>query len=50
LLGYTVLRFTNRDVMQNVEGVLTAILDVAKRLPERRYKPTPTPPLEGRGL
>ncbi|MBX9729069.1 MAG: endonuclease domain-containing protein [Sphingopyxis sp.] len=47
--GYTVLRFTNADVMHNMEGVLETILMRARQLPQRRYAPTPTPPLEGRG-
>ena len=49
-MGNFVIRFTNQDVIQNIEGVLARILEVAARLPERRYTPTPTPPLEGRGL
>ncbi|MBU6253385.1 MAG: DUF559 domain-containing protein [Alphaproteobacteria bacterium] len=49
-MGYFVIRFTNQDVIQNIQGVLTRILEVAARLPDRRYTPTPTPPLEGRGL
>ena len=48
-MGYTVLRFTNEEVTHNVDGVLTKILHKALELPERRYAPTPTPPLEGRG-
>jgi very-short-patch-repair endonuclease len=47
--GYTVLRVTNAEVMRNIEGVLETILGLARRLPQRRYKPTPTPPLKGRG-
>lgn len=49
-MGYFVIRFTNQDVIQNIQGVLARILEVAARLPERRYTPTPTPPLEGRGF
>ena len=49
-MGYFVIRFTNQDVIQNIQGVLARILEVAARLPERRYPPTPTPPLEGRGF
>jgi very-short-patch-repair endonuclease len=49
-MGYHVLRFSNVDVMQNMQGVLERILTVAQKLPERRYTPTPTPPLEGRGF
>jgi very-short-patch-repair endonuclease len=48
-MGYLVIRFTNDDVMRNMDGVLTRIVQIAATLPERRYTPTPTPPLEGRG-
>ena len=48
-MGYFVIRFTNQDVIQNIQGVLARILEVSARQPERRYTPTPTPPLEGRG-
>lgn len=47
--GYCVLRVTNLDVLNNIEGVLELIKIECERLPERRYSPTPTPPLEGRG-
>ncbi len=43
-LGYHVTRFTNADVMGNIDGVLQAILRVATRLPERRYKVVTDPP------
>lgn len=49
-MGYFVIRFTNQDVIQNIQGVLARILEVAARLPERRYTPTPTPPSQGRGF
>lgn len=49
-LGYNVMRFTNNDVMRNIEGVLEAIMLRATSLPERHYSPTPTPPLKGRGF
>ncbi len=52
-LGVTVLRFTNGDVMGNVEGVLTTILDRARALPPRwssRGVPHPNPSPEGEGL
>ena len=49
-MGFFVLRFSNSDVMDNMNGVLEAILSRAMALPERRYSPTPTPPLEGRGF
>jgi very-short-patch-repair endonuclease len=48
-MGYFVIRFTNVDVMRNMDGVLARIVQIAATLPERRYTPTPTPPLEGRG-
>ncbi len=49
-MGFFVLRFSNSDVMGNMDGVLETILSRANALPERRYTPTPTPPLEGRGF
>jgi very-short-patch-repair endonuclease len=48
--GYHVFHVTNGDVMNNMDGVLQMILGHCERLPERRYAPTPTPPLEGRGF
>ena len=36
-LGYTVLRFTNHDVATNVDGVLQAIADRARGMPERQW-------------
>ena len=48
-MGYFVIRFTNVDVMRNMDGVLARIVQIAATLPERRYTPTPTPPLVGRG-
>ena len=49
--GYAILRFTNIDVGQNIEGVLEAILRKLTNLPDRWAgdSPTPTPPLKGRG-
>jgi very-short-patch-repair endonuclease len=49
-MGYRVLRVTNVDVMNNMEGVICRIAALCSELPERRYSPTPTPPLEGRGF
>jgi very-short-patch-repair endonuclease len=49
-LGYHVLRFSNGDVLQNLDGGLERILNAARTLPDRRFAPTPTPPLEGRGF
>ncbi|RJT25711.1 endonuclease domain-containing protein [Chakrabartia godavariana] len=48
-MGYFVIRFTNDDVLRNMDGVVKRILEISGTLPERRYTPTPTPPLEGRG-
>ena len=52
--GFTTIRFTNDDVRDNMEGVLTVILQKLESLPDRwpvSYdSPTPTPPLKGRGF
>ncbi|MBB4086058.1 endonuclease domain-containing protein [Sphingomonas carotinifaciens] len=48
-LGYRTIRFTNTDVMQNVEGVLTRLLDILQASPLRRA-PHPNPSPEGEGL
>jgi very-short-patch-repair endonuclease len=52
--GFTTLRFTNADVMSNMDGVLTMILQSLEGLPDRVWgslaSPTPTPPLKGRGF
>jgi very-short-patch-repair endonuclease len=51
--GFPTLRFTNGDVMANMDGVLITILQTLEGLPDRRWResdfPTPTPPLKGRG-
>ena len=51
--GFTTIRFTNDDVRDNMDGVLIAILERLRSLPERwpgpLVGPTPTPPLKGRG-
>ena len=39
--GFRVIRFWNNDVLENLEGVLAAILNAL---------PTPTPPASGRGF
>ena len=49
-LGFTVLRFTNTDVMENVEGVLTRISATLRQLPDRWDIPHPNPSPEGEGL
>jgi very-short-patch-repair endonuclease len=46
--GYTTIRFSNADVMRNVEGVLQVILGTAGALPDRWPHPNPSP--EGEGL
>jgi very-short-patch-repair endonuclease len=41
--GYRVIRFSNRDVMENLEGVLETLAAVVVEM-------TPSSPLKGRGL
>jgi very-short-patch-repair endonuclease len=56
--GFITIRFTNDDVMTNMDGVLTAILNKLKELPDRwdgscsgpNYRPLPNPSPEGEGL
>jgi very-short-patch-repair endonuclease len=48
-LGFTVLRFTNTDVMQNIEGVAAAILNAIQQTPDRWDAPHPSPSPEGEG-
>jgi very-short-patch-repair endonuclease len=52
--GYTTIRFTNEDVMSNMDGVLTVILQTLEVLPDRwgdsPDSPTPYPSPEGEGL
>ncbi len=45
--GYRVVRFANRDVMTNLDGVLTVIAGVIDEL--RGCSPPPTPSPEGEG-
>jgi len=51
--GFPTIRFTNDDVMANMDGVLTVILRTLSGIPDRQWgvpdSPTPTPPLNGRG-
>ena len=51
--GFPTIRFSNRDVMSNVDDVLTVIRQTLEDLPDRCWGastyPTPTPPLKGRG-
>ncbi|WP_422345331.1 peptide chain release factor N(5)-glutamine methyltransferase [Parasphingorhabdus sp.] len=50
-LGYETLRFSNDDVMKNVEGVLEQILDHLQKLDQPDgYAPHPNPSPEGEGL
>lgn len=50
-LGYETLRFSNDDVMKNVEGVLERILDHLQKLDQPDgYAPHPNPSPEGEGL
>ncbi len=49
VLGFRTVRFTNTDVMQNIEGVLARLLDELRALPDRRT-PHPNPSPEGEGL
>jgi hypothetical protein len=52
-MGVTVVRFTNADVMTNMEGVLTVLLQRAQSLPLRWPGPAlphPNPSPEGEGL
>ena len=49
-LGFRVLRFTNDDVMRNIEGVLERIVSEAALLPGRRKITHPNPSLGREGL
>ena len=46
--GYVTIRITNTDVMENLDGVLTQILQRLRSLPDRWPHPNPSP--EGEGL
>ncbi|QAY79860.1 endonuclease domain-containing protein [Sphingosinicella sp. BN140058] len=52
--GFTIIRFTNQDVMTNMDGVLITILDRLRALPDRwagrTELPHPNPSPEGEGL
>ena len=45
-LGYRVVRFANADVMENIDGVLQRLCEIAEML---RHAPPPTPSPEGEG-
>jgi very-short-patch-repair endonuclease len=46
--GYLVLRFSNADIRDNLDGVLTVILERASALPERQKITHPNPSNEAR--
>jgi len=52
--GYRTVRFGNLDVMRNMDGVLTVLVEVLDGTPDRwvgrRTSTTPTPPLKRRGF
>ena len=49
--GYRTVRFSNADVMKNMEGVLLAILEACEAAPDRWVgRPHPNPSPEGEGL
>ena len=50
--GFTTIRFTNDDVRDNMDGVLTNILERLRTLPDRwpGGLPHPNPSPEGEGL
>ena len=49
-LGVSVFHVTNPDVMNNMEGVLTAILGALEATPDRWERPHPNPSPEGEEL
>ena len=48
--GYRVVRFSNADVMTNLNGVVEMIISLAKSTPERRKITHPNPSLGREGL
>ncbi len=54
LRGFTTIRFTNHDIMTNIDGVLIIILQKLESLPDRWSgspdSPTPNPSPEGEGF
>jgi very-short-patch-repair endonuclease len=48
--GFRVLRVTNRDVMDNLDGVLQAIAGALAQASDRWARPHPNPSPEGDGL
>nr|WP_277601364.1 endonuclease domain-containing protein [Sphingobium algorifonticola] len=49
-LGYRVIRFSNPEVMTNLDGVLERLLAVLDATPDRWNSPHPNPSPEGEGL
>ncbi|WP_460988140.1 DUF559 domain-containing protein [Sphingobium sp. TomTYG75] len=49
-LGYQVVRFSNHDVMTNIEGVCERLLAILDGAPDRWHSPHPNPSPEGKGL
>lgn len=49
-LEFTVLHFSNADVMGNLEGVCDMINRTLDQMPDRRASPHPNPSPEGEGL
>ncbi|OJY68561.1 MAG: hypothetical protein BGP16_04740 [Sphingobium sp. 66-54] len=49
-LGYTVLRFSNADVMSQIDGIVEIIHARAVALPERSWNTHPTPSFGREGL
>ena len=49
-MGFRVLHVTNGDVMRNMDGVLTAILEAANSASARWARPHSNPSPEGEGL
>jgi len=48
--GFRVVRFSNADVIGNVESVLTALGTILAGAPDRWHSPHPNPSPEGEGL
>jgi very-short-patch-repair endonuclease len=46
--GFTVLRFSNRDIATNIEGVLQMIEQYVEEAKQTKRRP-PIPPLQGEG-
>jgi very-short-patch-repair endonuclease len=42
--GFMTIRFTNHDVMSNMDGVLTTILHTLNTIPDRQWEALDSPP------